>query len=863
MTESTMADTTETIPSRRIPQQGLIIVMIALVVCMFILPAPASTLALFGCGLVGLYVGLLKAGYEPRHYPGMFLRLLKAVGVSFAAILRVPLRINQGVGQIAIPAPSMTLPTISQRIRTGILFTVEIGVVTGMTLFATTLFQNNDYQLSSGETEWLTSSAYAAANGLREYGRIPLWQPYLEYGEPLLDNPFSFVMNPISAGPSMLIGAKEGLKVSVILTTLTAGLGGWLLGWTLGFGTLARVLLALLLVGKGNMHGMFNTGYYQLAASQAYFPWIIAGTVGIFRLPEKRWPPILLGVSAALLLFAGNIWYTLPMVICVLVVALCYLVRFPFFRSRRKADQPPADRRAFDWGAVKRLMIGGVVALGISAVTLVPMLVNHGQLTRHPPEPEAGWVVPLWDSIIPNYFNPDPNHPISIYDTGWQQWKHWERIDQVAEWYYSFVAPFWLVLLVTVGIPLYRPRWTGFWLAGCFLTIFFTIWGGGGNPVFIWLYDHVPGLDEWRFVGRALAVSSFWIAVLVAMRVNSLWTIITTTDWAAVGVGKWLSRLLPVLLLCVLTVGSLVAAYEVVRQWKTTSNSVVTTIHEDDKCVSWLRARYPDRDLAIWRWGYEGITTLMNNRVRTYDVQADFELSPVRSTIGKVNLTYSLPEFALVVTDNDRTAMWRQGYIPMLGSPGGCFYRKFDALSYAYTVTERTLLNTKTTIGDIYRQPFNTLPISEVNPVTTYLRQPDNIILQVQGSILENAVLTVQERAYPGWRVLVDGLPAKLESVGGQIGVMLPRDMQQHIIYFEYRPPLLVMGGWITLITAALSALYLLRADQPLKAVMVRHGLVPLRVIRPFRDELADAAYDQHGVSSAHLAGGENRDRPA
>jgi hypothetical protein len=806
-----------------------------LLLVLLFLPPPASTVALVICLLVGLYFTLQRAGYQPIMYPALAGRLLRSAITPFLAVAGAFVQVNRAsVGaRHVLPLP-MTMPLTRLRIA------AEMGVIVLMVLFATSRFYDTGLglQLSGGETEWITSSAYAAADGLRTYGRIPLWQPYLEFGEPLIDNPVTFVLNPISTVPSLVIGAVNGLKISVILSVLVAGMGGWLLGWTLGLGALGRLLLALLLVGKGGMSAMFNTGYFQLASSQAYFPWIIAGTVGIFRLPNKRWPVVALALGSTLLLFAGNVWFTLPMAICVVVVAGAYLIRrFPVDSvgvSRISlpllSTQHLALSTAF-FPTLSRLLLAAVLTLGISAVLLLPLGANQDRLNRHPPEREAGWVTPLFRYAIPFYFNPDPFQKLEFFDPTNQKWQDWWHIDELAETYYSFVSPVWFLALLFIVIPLYRPRWNRLWWAAWGLLIFFTLWGAGGQPLFLWLYQNVSLIRGWRFVGRAFAVGAFWIAVLLAIRADSLWSIIRSTNWAQTGLNPALARRLPVFLSAVLIVGSGLAAYQVNREWINSPNNVVTPMHSDDKCVRWLRAQYPNRELTIWRWGYEGVTTLMNNHARIYDVLADFEMSPVPSTIGYGgDLTRSLPEFAILASEVEHDFMLIQGYRPMPGSPNfpntpaACLYRKRDALTYIYTVPMDTVINAKTPSLDMYDQLFVTLPPASTAPITTYLRQPDNILVRVEGDLLENRLLTIQERAFPGWRVTVDGLPAKLESVGGQIGVLLPRDRSQHTIYFEYRPRLLVLGGWITLAASVFSILYLLRADHFIRRVRTRRA---------------------------------------
>jgi hypothetical protein len=71
-------------------------------------------------------------------------------------------------------------------------------------------------------------------------------------------------------------------------------------------------------------------------------------------------------------------------------------------------------------------------------------------------------------------------------------------------------------------------------------------------------------------------------------------------------------------------------------------------------------------------------------------------------------------------------------------------------------------------------------------------------------------VVGVQESAYPGWRVEVDGLPAKIESVGRNIGVVIPAGDKPVQVYFVYDPIQPVIGGLITLVTALVCTLYLL-----------------------------------------------------
>ncbi len=672
---------------------------------------------------------------------------------------------------------------------------VEIGVVVGAVLWATRPFYMPPpkTQYTGNEAEWLTNSIYVAHNGLQQYGRIPLWNPWLESGEPLIENPFSFILNPFSSAPGLLLGGERGVLLSVAITACVAALGGWFLGWVVEFGLLGRLLLALLVLGKGNMHAMFNTGYFQLATGQAYFPWIVAGTVAIFRLPDKRWPAVMTAMGLTLLWFAGNIWYILPMVIMVMMIGCIYGL----------------SRRRVEWRSVRRLILAGGMTAGLSMITLLPLAVHWDQIGRHQPILKSGWEVDLGD-VLSFYVNGDHELIFKKFNPA-NQGVDDNKMADLEPFYYSFVVPAWFALLLII-IPVYRSasiRGLRLGAAAVLMFVICTLWGAGGQPLFVWLYTHLEFFRGWRFVGRALAASGFCLAILVAMRADSLWRILRDGNEQGLR-ARWF------VMLALLMVSGL-AVYETNKEW---SGNHINLTSLDDLCISRLRQMFPDQPLAAWHWGYEGVTTYLNHEVRKTVIGADFTMLPLPSTIGGGDLTHSLPEFAMIASFFERDFILKEGYQPIaedlrMNTEIPCLYRKPDALPYAYTLSLDKAYaippETDYDANDLNRKPQVLLPPGSFTPVprSNFARQPDNIALVVNGDPLGH-VLTVQERDYPGWRAAVDGWPARVESVGGQIGVILPRDSGPHTVYFEFRPPLLLLGGIITLLSAAGCILYLL-----------------------------------------------------
>lgn len=641
-------------------------------------------------------------------------------------------------------------------------------------------------RLYGHETEWLTSSVHQAHLSLRDYGYLPLWNPYNDFGEPLIDNPFSFVLNPISAAPSLFLGANIGIRISVVLYAIFAGVGGWFLARVLNLGLLARLLLALLMIAKGNMVAMTGMGFFQLGSAQAYFPWIIGAGIAVLRISHARWHVVLLALMFTLLFWAGNIWYTLPMIFALLVLTVFHIV--------------PGARGTWDRSAMRRMLLAGVLAIGLSAATLLPIFTYRDFIGKHTPEVEAGDVVdPLIVATL-------------LFSDGDALFRQVEE-PYYPQFYFSYVTPLWFIALAFLLLPpiaLFRPfqrqSVPDFWrisLPAVILLIGAFIWGVGGNPLMIWLYDVVPGLARWRFVGRALALASFWLVLLLALRIDSLWKLALDPAWLESRMPARSVRALQInigIVLLAVTAAAILPVHASAREYLRTAPSDP----HDSACLTWLRMQYPTQELAVWRFGYEVTTPFLDNRIRQVDIEADYAALPVAWTIGQIDLTLSPAEFGIGWYGEEGESLEERGYLPMadsLRSEGrSCMYRLPGALPYALAIPLETIRNAT----------GSQLDAGLTTTLTNVLRMPDRIRVYVNADPARETVVTVQERAYPGWQVQVDGQLARLESVGGQVGVVLPAGNSLHEITFAYRPPLFFIGGGITLLTALVCAGYLL-----------------------------------------------------
>ncbi|MBC7810880.1 MAG: hypothetical protein H7175_07040 [Burkholderiales bacterium] len=666
----------------------------------------------------------------------------------------------------------------------------EITIVTLASMWvAENYFKDEpNRRLAGHEMQWITSSTYSAAMLLPRYGYIPLWQPNWELGKPLVEDPFSFILNPFASLPVFLLGGLRGIKVSAGIAVIIAGLGGWMLGYALGLRILGRILLAFLLIGKGGMLAMMREGYFQLASSQSYIAWVTAGLLLTIR-GRKRWPIVLTALSFTLLFFSGNLYFTLPTAILMGFLILSHLLFHKDNAARAKS--------------FKRLALAGALTMGLSAVLLLPVGLNFKQVGSHPDEGGAGTYADLGD-VLRTYTQPvvDLHLTNEIVPT-------WSFFGYV---YLGYVTPFWFLLLLFVALPplirwLYRPalrdEWR-IWVVGLLLIAFFTLWGAGRLEL---IYEYFSPIRQWRYVGRILSMAAFWIAVLVAMRADSLWRVLLPAP-SSERSRTTLRDLLRIAFATGFAAVCFYAGYHVMMESK--DETRLEAINQPAaECLRWLRNQHPGEQLAVYREDFDLAWVYVENELRLPEIIEAPGVLPLENTIGHFRLpAVVLPPYSV---PQRREYMGAAGYSIIPNSP-----RIFDSQPCAFRYTAGPVLSYafSASIPDLEAVAANQFPVDLTTPITTVESHYDKIALRVTADDIDPLVVAVQEVSYPGWRVSVDGAPADLQVIAGLIGVTIPPDGAEHYVYFQYVPPLLIIGGTITIIAALLCISYLLRLDR-------------------------------------------------
>jgi len=338
-------------------------------------------------------------------------------------------------------------------------------------------------------------------------GHLPLWNPLVGLGAPLLANYQSALLYPFN-WIQALVGVAWGQALLVALHLVWAGAGMVYLGRRIGLSWLAAVVSAVAFSLSGYL--VARSGFLSINASVAWVPWIVAAVdrltgkeAGRQVIPRDRWA-ILLAVGAFTFQWlAGHAqvaWYTL-------LLALAW--------AAWRASMLDGRRVWFRVGG----RLAGVLAVSfcLAAPQLLPTaeyMVYSQRATsvaRDLVMTYSFWPWRLTGLLAPNMFG----SPVA--GNYWGYGNFWE--DAI----YVGVLP--LCLAVAASLRGIRgrgrqPRLVRFLLGMAFIS--FVIALGKNMPVFPFLYDHVPTFALFQAPTR-------W----------TLWMVFALSLLAGLGVDEW------------------------------------------------------------------------------------------------------------------------------------------------------------------------------------------------------------------------------------------------------------------------------------------------------------------------------------
>jgi hypothetical protein len=620
--------------------------------------------------------------------------------------------------------------------------------------------------------------------GINRHGEIPLWNPYAMTGLPYLQDPLSHFWNPISTIPIIIWGGINGMKVSIFIAFLLAGLGQWLFAHVFGARGPSRLWAALLFMLSGGLAFFWAYGWYELVLGVVWFPWCFAALWWALR--RSDWTSIILtAFCITMVLTTGGGYYPFYLLGCLTVLTIMNLIL-----------SEPSKR----WTRFLRAISVALISAGLLAVVFLPVIYGLPLLNRWTGgDQEQSFSQPIPYALM-NY---------AIYDRKWEGieflglpsgWK-WFYIGAIALGAALCLAPMALVSNRRRRLPL---------ITVAVLTLVILAWVANRFTPFGYIYDLFPFLYTLRFPNRLLVVAASPLLVLGALGWQNIyrqigqWRLKYHPEWALTPrIDKRIHRSLvvwlPNLILLLIMVSSVIDVFDVNQAFAFGGGEVDQTLKT---ALTWLKSY--DGSLYYLNLGgdniywhgvsvsYELEMPVLNFDYGRHLVSMDRQLQPdspfiatPKYAVAVVDVPFTtLPANAQQINVFDNYAIW---YLP-------------DALPTAFSAPPAQL------------QTGAKLPKEMAAPVDVKYDGPNRVVASGQPA-RPGDQLVVLVSNFPGWELLVDGKPAPLMPANDYLGAaMLPG---YHVYTFNFRPFSYFIGLVISALTL-LMALGLLLKESPL-----------------------------------------------
>lgn len=330
-------------------------------------------------------------------------------------------------------------------------------------------------------------------------GRIPLWNPYINCGQPFVGNPQTWVLYP-STLLLYVFSAERATALSTVLHVFWAGLG--MLGFlcqqkrSLSAATLGAAAFAFggALVSKVQFPNMLQ--------AMSWLPWLLWSAEAVLRRPAAgRVGALALCVGLALL--AAHAQVTLMQLYLALGWVLFRLVALP----------PTERRRPF-----LALVLAALLGLGLALAQLLPVVEYALASTR--PHLSLGaanrFYLPWRELVLLVAPNALGNPALA---SGWQgKANFWEPCCYIG--LLAFLLGVSRASASLRALRARRPDPLAFWFLAALLSLWLALGRYGG--LYILAFYLLPGVKQFHDPARWLYLTSFALAVLAAYGLERL-----------------------------------------------------------------------------------------------------------------------------------------------------------------------------------------------------------------------------------------------------------------------------------------------------------------------------------------------------
>lgn len=637
-------------------------------------------------------------------------------------------------------------------------------------------------------------------------GRIPLWNPYVFCGQPLVGNPQSWVFYP-STALLALLPVWLYFTVSAAMHLLLAGWGTYLYLRRIAGDRTAAALGGVVYAGSGFL--LARLQFPTMIQTAAYLPWLLLLVDRLVDRPQVGYAALMAAV-VALSLMAAHAQVAYMAFGCAALYAVARLWQARRNRARMK--------NAFLW------MVGGL-AVGVVAasVQLLPTLQLFAESTRtrltwdeanrfvlHPQE--------LLNFVTPRFFG-DPAR-----GDYWGQGNMWEPCVYVG-----------LLPLILAGYAVARGSRrlaVRFYALLAAISVLLALGKFGG--VYWIAYLFVPGIQSFHDPARFTFLATFGLAVLAALglrsardagltaRARTVIAVVAAADllWFSSGIN-------PTLRASAFGYRPRVLAY-VPRPGE---GRVATRLREE----VWSRfVNYADYGPDSARYAHELADTLSPDVGMRFQVEeaSGYEPVPVRAMFELDELlkdtlsrqSGALPK--LLSLQNAHTLLlpqatrYPQPGFRRLPTRGVTALQLADPMPRAWLVRRTVRVDgSQRSLSAVAEEDFDPRLMAVVSDGSGLLETNLNALDRTPTQPVQRrfspgseafdvdvgdraAYLVVSATCYPGWRATIDGRRARLVRTNHAfLGMVVPPG--RHTVRLTYSPAAFRVGLYLSLVAAA------------------------------------------------------------
>ena len=333
-------------------------------------------------------------------------------------------------------------------------------------------------------------------------GHLPYWNPYLNFGEPVLANPNFLFFYP-STLFLILLPASFAYTLHYIVHFAVAGVGTYLLARRWGQSCAAAFLAGFFFAFSGPILSLGN--FYNHVAAAAWIPWALL--LADHALESRSWRPWILLTLVFTLQFLAAEPFTL-------IATFGLALALAFYRKGSlRSPLGPANRQIL----LAFVLVGGLM-LALSAMQLLPSLdlLEHSRRGNEglPFNETTSWSfhpLALLEVVIPDFFGRPLEAP-----SLWTLVLNCRNTPYFPSVFLGFI-PFFFAL---AGWSLGRDRHRVF-AAGAGAVLLFLSFGRF-TPVFAVVYLLIPPVALVRFPVKLLVPAALMVAILAGWGFDAL-----------------------------------------------------------------------------------------------------------------------------------------------------------------------------------------------------------------------------------------------------------------------------------------------------------------------------------------------------